>query len=366
MFKKENISTRNSSLKEKTYDYTDDYGGIFLDEQGILNVLTVNSDLPNNTQKRNIYFSENTFDNVQVKNVEFSYNYLEEIQNALIEVMEQYAIVGVGIKQEENRVDIMIKSGENTKEDIINYLIDKSLYDENAVCFMENEGLEETSVAKAGTKIWYRYGFLWLKESYGTIGANVIDNSTGQKGILTNAHVAVAGKTMKHDEGTIGERSKGWYGGTIDAAFVPFGSSSWNVTDQAYGDDHLTYGNINLGNENQIVEGYPTLKLGYTTGKTKGVITYTNYTTNFVYDGDSEPTKITDVIRYSNQSLGGDSGGPVYYHSGVKGSNYLIALNYAGPVDSDTYTYGIGCRITNVLAELNLKLITCENIFDYK
>lgn len=218
----------------------------------------------------------------------------------------------------------------------------------------------------AGTQIWYNHGVLWLQKTWGTIGANVIDNDTGKKGVLTNAHVAASGKTMKHDNGTIGARTKGWYGGTIDAAFVPFSKSHWELTDlSTYGDQSTKYAAVVLGQERLIVEGYPTVKFGYTTGKTQGTITHTNTSTNIKYSGDSTSTIITNVIRYSNQSLGGDSGGPVYYNGGTKGSYHLIALNYAGPADPNTYTYGVGCRITNVLSELNLTLITCQNIYDY-
>lgn len=360
------IQTRSQGDEiESLYD--DNYAGIYLDEQGVLNIML--KEIPATTQMTS--FSQkasNNQDIIQYQQAKYSYNFLHDVFDVLNSNMTDFDITSVGISQKNNRVEIGVKD-ESIIESIKDFLKAQELYQDEAISFQVESSHATSSYedyAMAGTQIWYNHGFLWLKKSYGTIGANVVDNDTGKKGVLTNAHVAVANKTMKHANGTVGERSKGWYGGTIDAAFVPFSKSHWVVTDYAtYGDQSVIHGNIKEGNENHIVEGYPTVKFGYTTGRTTGTITHVEYSTNFVYGDDSTSTLVSNVFRYSNSSLGGDSGGPVYYTTGTKGSLYLIGLNYAGPADTTNYTYGVGCRITNVLSQLNLTLITSQNFQDY-
>ena len=342
--------------RQDNFIYTDDYSGIFLDDEGYLNLMVIDigyQDAYKLIQNANL-------NHVKLVEVKYTYNQLQLIQDKLASHMAYLGISSLGINQSDNCIDVFINEKADFKA-IYDY-IDVSFEDCDILQFIYNDKIiSHADELMAGTRTWYTI-YLFFK-AYGTVGANAVDNVTGEKGILTNAHVAVEDKTMKHSLGTIGVRSKGFYGDTIDAAFVPFeDESDWIITGSAtYGDQSVIFSNIKLGNESYIVEGYPVTKLGYTTNRTDGVITHTDYTTNFTYSGDSEPTQITNVIRYSNASISGDSGGPVYFNGGTKSSKWLIAINYAGPADPDTFTFGIGCRITNIISALDITIITNDN-----
>lgn len=60
-------------------------------------------------------------------------------------------------------------------------------------------------------------------------------------------------------------------------------------------------------------------------------------------------------MTYTNSSQAGDSGGPVYYNNGT--NLFLIGLNFAkGTILNKSF--GIACRISNVISELNVTPIT--------
>ena len=109
--------------------------------------------------------------------------------------------------------------------------------------------------------------------------------------------------------------------------------------------EKLTYETLPLGNEDQTIQGLQTTKIGQSTGITTGNIT-SRYRTALGK---------TDCIEYSNSSIPGDSGGPVYYDDGH--SLYLIAMNFAGPAQGNPNIFGVGCRITEVMHGLDVTII---------
>lgn len=342
-----------NSCSEEQFIYTEEYAGCYLDESGDLNLMLVESVNDGNNSLN---------ENINILNATFSYNELFQIKEILSDSMIELGISSIGISQQNNVVDIYLEDAERENL-VIDFLKDYCLYERNSINFLqEEEIIKNSSEALAGTQTYYNYGFLWLSKASGTIGANAIDNQTGEKGIITNAHVAVEDKTMKHSNGTIGTRTKGWHSGTIDAAFVPFNNqNNWDLSgDATWGDESVSYGNVRLGSEDYIVEGYPTTKIDYTSGENDGYIVYTDYNCTLSYDDETDTT-ISNCFYYSNQSLSGDSGGPVYFNGGTKGSKWLIGLNFAGPVDTENYSFGIGCRITNVIDELDVTIITYDN-----
>lgn len=334
--------------------YTNNYAGSFIDGNGILNVGYLQS----------VNFSSYG-DQVQYIQREFSYNYLLEVKDTISEIMIEYDVYMVGIDEEENEVDVYVAS-QSIANNIIAYLQEVNLYDEDAIHFnidSANCVAPTSKIAYGGDKI--NDSILFFEGSYGTICVNAYDNETGKYGILTNAHVAEANMTMYHNGNVfqgdkIGVATKRQNSGTIDAAFVPFDKQNkWEVTtDARY--ENATFNNIRLGSEELIIQGAPVIKLGQTSGYTQGKILSTNLDCSILYG--TEEVIIKNTIKYSNQSLSGDSGGPVYYDGG--GENvYLIAMNFAGP-RYDSFTFGIGCTIFNVMSELNITPILSGTIFD--
>lgn len=334
--------------------YTNNYAGSFIDGNGILNIGYLQSvDLPTYGEQ------------VQYIQREFSYNQLLEIKDAISEKMIEYNVYMVGINEESNRVDVYV-STQNIANAVIAYLQGLNLYQEDAIYFNidpNNYSIPTSKIAYGGDKI--NDSVLFFLNSYGTICVNAYDNETGQYGVLTNAHVAEADTTMYHNGNVlqgdkIGVATKRQHSGTIDAAFVPFDKQNqWEVTTYAKDRDTI-YSNIRLGTEELIIEGAPVVKIGQTSGYTTGKITSTNYDCTLSYG--SETVTIRNTIKYSNESLSGDSGGPVYYYAG-EGNRYLIAMNFAGP-KYDSFTFGIGCSIFNVMREFNVTPILNGTVFD--
>lgn len=304
--------------------YSDNYAGSYLDDSGLLNIGYVDEvELP-------------TYDNqvIYVKK-DYSYNLLLEIQNAITCKMIEYNVSSVALDEHSNEVDVCINDQES-RNLLISYLKGINLFFSDAINIIiesENEIIPHKKTAYGGDTI--NDSVMFFLYSYGTICVNAYDNDTGKYGVLTNAHVADANTTMYHNgnflQGSkLGTATKRQHSGTIDAAFVPFeDQDNWEVTTHArMGDD--VYNNIKLGSRELIIQGAPVRRLGQTTGNTTGHILSTNYNCNISYDG--VPTIITNTIKYSTDSEGGDSGGPVYFNGG--GQNlFLIGMHFAGPTD---------------------------------
>lgn len=283
---------------EEDVTYSDDYAGIFIDENGLLNIGVVG--LPQTTSKYSgqaLYCPQ-----------KYSYNYLMGMQKNISYVMENYGIYATAIDERQNKVNIYINTGDSS---INHFLQENMLYEKDSysIIFDVNGGdIENANTAYGGDKI--NDSILFFAGGYGTICVNAYDNDTGKWGVLTNEHVA-GSDTMYHDgnffQGSkIGTATKTQNGGTIDAAFVPFDNqNNWNNTTHARSGS-TTYTNIKLGAENLIVQGAPVRKIGQTSGNTTGTITSTNRTS----------LGKTNCIEFSNASLSGDSGGPVYFDGG--------------------------------------------------
>ena len=334
--------------------YSDNYAGSYLDDSGLLNIGYVDEvELP-------------TYDNqvIYVKK-DYSYNLLLEIQNAITCKMIEYNVSSVALDEHSNEVDVCINDQES-RNLLISYLKEINLFFSDAINIIiesENEIIPHKKTAYGGDTI--NDSVMFFLYSYGTICVNAYDNDTGKYGVLTNAHVADANTTMYHNgnflQGSkLGTATKRQHSGTIDAAFVPFeDQDNWEVTTHArMGDD--VYNNIKLGSRELIIQGAPVRRLGQTTGNTTGHILSTNYNCNISYDG--VPTIITNTIKYSTDSEGGDSGGPVYFNGG--GQNlFLIGMHFAGPTDP-TIEYGVGCNIFNVIDEFNITPMLNGTIYE--
>ena len=358
LFLNKEIQTR-SAVHSNIPKYQDNYGGMYIDDDNELNICYTGKV---NQKARVSEISK--YQMIKTQQVEFSLNELNVVQEALESAMTELNISIVSENIYDNCIDVSV-SAEEFVPDVIDYLDDLGLYDQDVIN-IQVEDIEPQAAyyAYPGTKTSYKYGFLNLNTRYGTICANAYDNVTGQYGILTNAHVAVEGETMRNqDNQKIGVRTRGYHSGTIDAAFVPFPNGDWKpqyYIQYTSGNITYNYGASGVGDESDIVTGAMVYKYGVTTSKTTGKITSTNSTATLEYSDSSGETTITDVIRYSNESLGGDSGGPVLVEKSEpygKKSVWLIGCHFAGPKDPDTYTFGIACKITNVIEELNITIV---------
>jgi len=356
----------NKIYNNKQYNvYDENFSGVFVDSDGVLNIAYVNNDTLTYTGKIN--------NNSLIKFVEFtfSYNYLQQVLNCIEDIMIEYNVTMVQISDENNQVLVFTKDN-NKISNIIQYLESKGLYEQGAISFICDPLVNfsktlETSYG--GESIFYmepipeRPGY--VNVSRGTIGVQAVNNVTGELGILTNEHVAPMGKDMYYGEHFdsnlpsrftkqifLGTPSITHSGNTTDASFVPFADQSdWEISPYSKYNSTI-FNNIFLGTNSQIINGRSITKIGQTTGITNGIINNSNTSVNV--DG----TIFSNVIIYTNSSQSGDSGGPVYYNDGT--NLFLIGLNFAGGTISNT-PVGVACRISNVMSDLNVTPITNDS-----
>jgi uncharacterized repeat protein (TIGR02543 family) len=353
----------NSYIVEKTYSkerelitYSEDFAGVFIDEQGILNLGVISAQKEiNKLQTQSQYAGQ-----IIYKQFTYPYNYLQKIMSGIEAVMLENNVLAVGIDDKLNQVFVELTS-ENDLDNIISYLRNNDLYDEGALAFSIIPGAsnhaDQKDTAYGGESIYYPISNDLNK---GTICVNAVDNATGLFGILTNAHVAPSGTAMtygRHWDGStmsvqipFGVSYKSQQGGTVDAAFVPFeNQDAWGIANKSRYNT-TTYGNIKLGTESQIVSGQPVTRIGQTTGVTTGEIRSTNVSITI---GDSS---FTNTFRYTNDGQGGDSGGPVYYDDGT--NKHLIGMHFASGEVILGGRQGYACRIRNVMNVLDVTPLT--------
>ena len=344
------ISSRG---REEVVTYSDDFAGVFIDDKGFLNIALVQ-----------LGQNELTFNGQVLYQLhQFSYNYLQEIKEAVVDVMTTFGIHMVGIDEKANRVSVYISEASKI-ENISNFIMEQTWFDDTAINYIVESAAVQHNPSYGGESI-SAAGFS------GTICVAAIDNTTGRLGILTNEHVVPTGTASNyrgHWNGStfsanvaLGTALSGQHEGTIDASFIPYtNQGNWEIS--PYGrHDTTTYTNIRLGNNDQIVQGRAVRKIGQTSGITNGTITNANMTITLNYGTPENPNiqAITNVFRYSNESLGGDSGGPVYFNDGT--DLHLIGMNFAGPSNPATSTFGIACRIQNVMNILEVTPITNDS-----
>lgn len=176
-------STRSSN---KNFAYRNDFGGVYIDESGLLNIGVVG--LQNERRE---------FDGqVIYKQHRFSYQYLFDMQENLSLIMGELGIYALSMDVQENRIDIFTNKGVS---DISSFLQEKTIYDKESyrIVFNPNGGDIENANTYGGDRL-NTNGFLGIKNYAGTMAVNAICNDTGRYGILTNEHVAVLG-TMHTD-----------------------------------------------------------------------------------------------------------------------------------------------------------------------
>ena len=314
--------------------YHNDFAGVFIDDDGVLNIGLVEP-------KDVLDFAGQVIYRQQI----FSYNDLQEIKNALVLVMDNFNIFTIGIDEKLNKVSVSLEY-ETSVDLIVHYLQGKELYRESALDFIFNPNgniKENANIVHGGDRV-RNHGN--SSSPSGTFCVNAIDNKTGIIGVLTNEHVVRTPRNLPIScgENFIGNRLIGQRGGTIDAAFVPFvNQNDWSPTSiTRLNATSVKYSNIRLGNNGHIIQGMPIRRIGQNTGDTTGFITGTNVTT----------TLLSDVFTYSNIGQDGDSGGPVYFHDGAN-TLHLIGMHYASSA-----TDGFACRIANVMNILDVTPIT--------
>jgi len=360
------ITATIDSNGKKVIEYSDNFAGRWLDEQGFLNIgLVANASKTRNIQR--IFGIE-----VFYHYLNYSLNHLNNIKNATLPLIHYYDIHTLAIYEKYNRVQIYV-SNSNSVYGVTSHLQKVGLYSTNSVKFVIDNYAKNKlfSSAYGGDEIFLRGG---------TVGFNAVCNISGFFGVVTNYHVSQPGFLVNSHRdrnsgeirqlgtalrGHFGDRVReGVYRGPIDASFIPFEyQNAWSPTIHARTNAQV-FSNIRLGRESQIIAGAPVKMIGQRTGATIGTIRNTNVT--FVADcgmSITNPTRreTTNSFRTSNRMTGGDSGGPTYI-IGSNGTLYLIGILMGG---HDGF-FGLGartyaCRISEISRMLNITPLTNDS-----
>ncbi len=343
---------------EETTAFPDNYGGAYIDDNGVLHFKIVTSPDDAIKSDANNYISalkksSNVVDannDIVVEDAEVTLKQLIETQNALNSVMEDFSISSTYTDEEKNTLVISLLDTSN-KDDIIAYLkktIDN--FNSKSVTFEQGETLNFTA-ANASNNALAGSGASSSTE-LATLGFNAYNASSGKYGVVTAAHFATSGTTIYNALGyTIGKPSNRQFSGSIDAAFIPFGtniSPSDKINQLSSPNDTLTgyYSN------SSIVQGMSTTKVGLSSGVTQGTVTSTSV--SFTVAG----TSLTNQFKVSNTQLEGDSGGPVFHalvgplQPGEIRSNTLIGIVTV----ADSSNNGYGSKAANIMSVLNISL----------
>jgi len=109
--------------------YTDNFSGIFIDNQGLLNIALVSG------LSRNIWYSFIGNDQIIFLEATYSYNHLSMIKNVILPLMEKYEIFELGVCDRYNHVFVYLTCKSNSFK-IINFLREYGIYSESSINFI--------------------------------------------------------------------------------------------------------------------------------------------------------------------------------------------------------------------------------------
>ncbi|MCL2848141.1 MAG: leucine-rich repeat protein [Firmicutes bacterium] len=327
---------------------------------------------------------------------QFSHNFLLEIYSAIANLMPNYSIFGVGVAPQYNRIEVSLYD-EQSIPNVIEYLNGLSLFMEDAIKF----AIGEIPILSSGTADLtpiHSGGRLVASDFFGgdgTISAKAFCNIAYRqgiikKGIITNAHVAPANTQMRchHNLSIIGTTLRYRFGNgeLSDSAFIPFDNQDrWEFTSSA---SYFRYPNAHQRNiipttyqvasRCEILVGLRIAQFGSRTGRTEGRIDLLYQLISSTPPGGGPITRFYDQIRHTAETLGGDSGAPVFAMQ--NGKYVLVATTFASRGSASKIT-NITCGdvgldvtivanfaeppfITNVLTDGTIEIVGLRNQFE--
>lgn len=277
-------------------NYPDYYGGVFLNEDGELVVLT-KGDCELYRQELT---TRATSDNFTLKPCDYSLNELLEVIDELNQYMEnnrsaceELQFYGFGLRTDLNRISIKI--GNCSPESINKF---KSSVMDDSRIFFENGGIMKADIAP-GSEITDRYN-----RSFST-GYFAMRNGT--LGFVTAGHAVSVGDIIKENNVQIGDCMLSQTSGSIDAAFCATSAMPTNITE---------YFGASLSGEVGVpLVGFPITMEGASstimgTGYVREV--WASGTFQVKIGNETKTYTLSDICTATYSSQGGDSGGVVY------------------------------------------------------
>lgn len=329
--------------KIKTNNLGDHYAGVFIDDNGTLNV-----NLTSNINKAKTAINQ---DGVQYNQVKHSYKKLKETMSSLEDLMLELDIVKLSLNVRSNKVIITIRDLNNEKINKINQYINPDAVEyENAVGEMQVTAAEIIN----GTSL----------DQGLTIGVGAVD-SNGNDGFVTAGHALFSNGTKGTQDGdTIGTQRDSQFGGNVDAAFFEAKKGFWPWQTDYYGSMRLANGFyissvLTNSADYNAIEGLTVTAFGGVSGEQDGVIL--NSDTSFTVNVNGTNYTITNAVESDYRAIPGDSGAPVlwwadnhnYAAGGLQSASLLDINGNWMPGVSRSYFV----RTDNIFNTLNLSPI---------
>ncbi|MCL2861142.1 MAG: S1 family peptidase [Firmicutes bacterium] len=343
--------------------YTDEFAGMFIDSDGILNIAMTYSHIRAQGLTRS---SMQSFNNsVRYQAFTYSFNHLLEIHSVINSLMQtEYGIFSSGIRENYNIVRITLRN-ESLVTLVRNTLKDSGLYSTTSLYFdidpdgeSKPQSIDEVDEYERPQSRNAVFGGDDIFESgyRGTVTINATCNVTGRHGIVTAFHVTNGLGNRVHNGTTwMGTSERGQIA-VIDSAFVPYEVQGiWGHTPNirrgpitGVKAGTTTFTNVRTGGENHIVVGQSVSQIGGTTGITNGTITERVGSANVNFGALGGVVYFNNIIRSSYSSAGGDSGGPVVANIGA--DRFFIGQHFASG--------GTAARAPEIARILNVTFIT--------
>ena len=360
------------------YIYCDNFAGVWYCDRGLLNIGVVQKPLQIAAQRANNF--------VVYTQKQFSHNFLAALHEAVSELYGTYSVHAVATLPQYNKLEVAVSDFSDIAR-VRAALLNKELYKPNSIYFNVRDMASAQSLQQP---ISAADGIMQTNGGRGTISTLAVCNATGQRGILTNAHVApatpagawfrhytvrTAGGPLLNMGQYIGQVAQWQMHGLIDAAFVPFARAQYwefNPTVSYYFDPQpptdpqgepsgrlITHRGLVdrpfvVATRNQIQVGLPIMSTGQTTGRTYGNIRAINQSVWVRVHGEHEPSVLfTNQISHSARTLPGDSGSPLF----IMGANQMIL---AGTDFAGGGGFHYASKITYITSILNITIV-CHN-----
>lgn len=322
--------------------YPDNFGGMYVNEQGELVVL-VSEEITENV--RSSYVLRAGSDKFIIKSCEYSYNELSEVKSKLDEffldennwkLMDELEWYSLWISDSENRVIVSM----DCKQDKIDKF--KSLVSNSSLIKFEQSHGKPMGYS---TKVIHPAGMVTSTYGSGSVGY-VAKKSSGEVGIVTAGHVVPSqGILLSYDGEYLNPATNIQISGKLDAAFVPYDESLFSFSNTT------AYGYANLSSTvGRFVEGTKIRCEGSTSKTVKGGTVKNPSTTvraKIPVGNEEKEVAFSDFIQTSVEVPRGDSGGICYLSSGYNPIGIISCgdnLTYMCKISNINQTFGLSMK----------------------
>ena len=342
------------AVKDELSEDKETYGGVYIDDNGDLNIMIVNSSpvelqetasAENNRYVKdyqNIVADQRSEDqNIVYHLVNYSLDYLKSVQNTLMNNSDEFEILSSYIDESQNTIVVGYSSDTFNKQNVLDFVgenemivfteVDEPQLDSSNLTLRNGTGVRSDSsdfTIACGAKLGNDYGF------------------------ITAGHCGDVGTRVYYKTEYIGTITKSVFAGNTDAAFIKRSSASTKSTTEftdgtAYKAGMSNYGNGALNVIGSWPTGTSVVAYGSKTVKSSGQIKSTSYSVNY----KKVNVKLSNMVLATCKSQAGDSGGAVkatirhnglttVYLSGIISGHSNDELVYT---DIDNAKISLGC-----------------------